>query len=139
MYLPALLLVLLAIPCHGLLAQSGTGSGSVLLFPRFVSNQNLSGGMAVFNPSGSEATATFTLRNVDGIFLTNATVKIPPRGQVAKTAGELFPGLAGVEGSVLVTSSTSGLVPYCLTFSGQLSMIDGGGASGLSNELLFPV
>jgi hypothetical protein len=139
LYMPALLLVLLAIPCHGLLAQSGTGSGSVLLFPRFVSNQTLSSGMAVFNPSGTEATATFTLRNVDGIFLTNATVKIPPRGQVAKTAGELFPGLAGVEGSILVTSPTSGLIPYCLTYNGQLSMIDGGGASGLSNELLFPV
>jgi hypothetical protein len=137
--MPALLLVLLAMTCHGLWAQSGTGSGSVLLFPRFASNQNLSSGMAVFNPSGTEATATFMLRNVDGAFLTNATVKIPPRGQVAKTAGELFPGLASVEGSILVTSPTNGLVPYYLTYNGQLSMIDGGGASGLSDELLFPV
>ena len=139
MYMPALLLVLLAIPCHGLLAQSGTDPGSVLFFPRFVANQNLSSGMAVFNPSGTEAMATFTLRNVDGIFLTNATVRVPPRGQVAKTSGELFPSLAGVEGSVLVTSPTSGLVPYYLAYNGQLSMIDGGGGAGLSNELLFPV
>lgn len=137
MYMPALLLVLLAIPCHGLLAQSGTDPGSVLFFPRFVANQNLSSGMAVFNPSGTEAMATFTLRNVDGIFLTNATVRVPPRGQVAKTSGELFPSLAGVEGSVLVTSPTSGLVPYYLAYNGQLSMIDGGGEPGCPTNCCF--
>jgi len=135
----ALLVVLLAIPSHGLLAQSGTDTGSALLFPRFVSYGDLSSGMAIVNPSGSEATATFTLKNVDGNFLTNAKLKIPPRGQVAKTAGELFPGLAGVDGSILITSPTSGLVPYSLTYNGHLSSIDGASAAVLSNELLFSV
>jgi hypothetical protein len=135
----ALLLALLAIPCHALLAQSGSSVGSTLLFPRFVSNSDLGSELSIFNPSGSEASVTFTLKNASGIFLTNATIIIPPMGQAAKTARDLFPGLAGVDGSVLVTSSTSGLVPYMLTYNSSMSAIDGTYAAEQSSELLFPI
>ena len=132
-------LLLLALPCQTILAQSGSSSGSALIFPRFVSNQNLSSGLAVFNPSGSQATATLTLTDANGNFLTNATINVPAYGQTAKAAGELFPGLSTLDGSVSLASSTSGLVGYYLTYNGQVTVIDGGAPSSLSNQLLFPI
>ncbi len=133
------LLLLLALPGQALRAQSGSGSGSALIFPRFVSNQNLTSGLAVFNPSGGGATATLTLRNTNGDFLTNATIQVPAYGQAAMSASELFPGLSTVDGSVLLTSTTNGLVGYYLTYNGQVTVIDGSSPSSLSNQLLFPI
>ena len=133
----ALTLVLLALSCPALMAQSV--SQSSLIFPLFVSDQSLTSALAIFNPSGSEATVTLALNNAAGNLLTNATVTVPPYGQLAETAGELFPGLDSIDGSVLLTSPTSGLIAYSMTYNGQLSVIDGGPAAGVSNELLFPV
>jgi hypothetical protein len=135
----ALLLVLLAIQCPALLAQSGSSTGSTLLFPRFISNSDLSSEISIFNPSDDIASVTFTLKSVNGTFLTNAIVKIVPRGQITKTAGDLFPGLAAVDGSLLITSSTSGLVPLILSYNSQMSNIDGTSAAESSGELLFPI
>jgi len=89
----ALLLALLAASSQGLLAQSEGTYNSGLLFPKFTYNRVLSSGIALFNPSGSEASATFILLNPDGNILTNTTVKIPADGQVAKTSTDLFPSL----------------------------------------------
>jgi hypothetical protein len=135
----ALMLVLVAGSCQGLLAQSGSDSGSFLLFPRISSNTDLSSGMMVFNPSAKEASVTFILRNADGNLLTNGKVTVPPRGQVAKTASELFPGVATVDGSVFLISETSGLVGYYQSYNGNLSILEGTGPSELTDELLFPV
>jgi hypothetical protein len=135
----ALLLVLLALPCHHLPAQSGSSAGSTLLFPRFVSNSDLSSEISIFNPSDGEASAAFTLKNANGNFLTNATVKIPAMGQVVKTAKQLFPELADVDGSIVITSSTSGLIPYMLSYNSQMNNMDGMSAAEPSSELLFPI
>ena len=132
-------LLLLTLPCPALRAQSGNSSGSALIFPRIVSGQTLSSGLAVFNPSGSQASVALTLRNTNGDILTNATITVPAYGLVAQSAGELFPSLSDVDGSVSLASSTSGLVGYYLTYNGQVTAIDGGAPSGSSDQLLFPI
>jgi hypothetical protein len=138
-YILALLLVLLTVPREELRAQSGDGSGSVQLFPRITSSPGLISGIAVFNPSGREASATFILKDTEGNFLTNSTLKIPPYGRLAKNVSEVFPNLAGIDGSILIISDTNGLISYFLSYNKDLSIIDGSAPSGISNELLFPV
>ena len=133
------LLLLLAVPWQALRAQSGNNAGSALIFPRFISNQSLSSGLTVFNPSGSAATATLVLRDANGNFLTNATIQIPACGQAAKTATELFPGLSNIDGSVFLASPTSGLIGYYQTYNGQVTVIDGSSPASVSNQLLFPI
>jgi hypothetical protein len=135
----ALLLVLLAAPCQRIFARTGDSPGSVLLFPRIISSQDLSSGIAIFNPSGREASVTFILKNAKGEFLTNGMLTIPAYGQLAKNVSELFPKLAILDGSILATSDTSGLIAYYMSYNNALSIIDGSTPSGLSTELLFPI
>jgi hypothetical protein len=119
-------------------AQSGS-SGSRFYFPRFYVTSRVSTGIAIFNPSGAEATVTLTLRDFEGqSILKPATVKVPAIGQVSKTSSELF-GVADIDASLEVSSATPGLVVYYQAFDFDSTFSDGAPAPDASQELIFPV
>jgi hypothetical protein len=140
LWILALCLCILAWP-SGLQAQSTPASH--FIFPHFVSYADESTGIAVFNPSFSAATVTLTLRGPDGklvpIATNPATLTVPARGQVAKTAGELFGTAVPLDASLEIASSTPGLASYYQTFDPALTFLDGSDAPEASTSLVFPV
>ena len=139
--------LLLRILCLGLVvlfsftalhAQSGSPASS-FVFPRFVAFDDVSTGIAVFNPSTRDATLNLSVTGTDGKALGNTTIKVPALGQIAKTAGELFPDLIPLDGSLALSSSTPGLVANYQTFDSSVSFIDGTDAGEAAMELIFPV
>jgi hypothetical protein len=140
LWILALCLCVLAWP-SGLQAQSAPASQ--FIFPHFVFFASESTGIAIFNPSFSAATVTLTLRGPDGKLVSNVTnpitLTVPARGQVAKTAGELFGTKVEIDASLEISSSTPGLASYYQTFDPALTFLDGSDAPDASTSLVFPV
>ena len=134
--------------CLGILAwpavaQAQTAPASQFFFPRFVSYADENTGIAIFNPNGSTATATLTLRSYDGSLVADvinpATLTIPPRGQIARMAREIFGTYADIDASLEIASTLPGLVAYYQTFDSLATFLDGSDAPQDSTTLVFPV
>ncbi|MBM3790137.1 MAG: hypothetical protein FJW35_07265, partial [Acidobacteria bacterium] len=124
-------------------AQGAGPSESYFIFPRFLSYQYQSTGIAVFNPGVRDATVRLTLRRWDGALVTTVPnpveITVPARGQTARTAGELFGDTAYFDASLELWSPTPGLVAYYQAFDSQGTFIDGADAPASSMDLVFPV
>jgi hypothetical protein len=140
LWILALCLCVLAWPA-GLRAQFA--SASQFIFPRFVSYADESTGIAVFNPNYYAAAVTLTLRGPDGKLVSNVTnpvaLTVPARGQVAKTAGELFGTKVQIDASLEISSFTPGLIAYYQVFDPALTFLDGSDAPEASTSLIFPL
>ncbi len=127
----------------GLQAQSGNPPGSRFVFPRFLSAAAEATGLALFNPGPADARVELTLRSRDGLpvagFPNPVAVTVPARGQIAKTAGELFATMAPFDASLEITSATTGLVAYYQRFATDGAHMDGADAPEAGTELIFPV
>ncbi len=136
----ALCLVILLIP---VVLQAQTGPATKFIFPHFVSFPLETTGIAIFNPNPDVATVTLTLRGLDGQPVTGvrnpASLNIPARGQVAKTAGELFGTAVNLDASLEIWSSSPGLIPYYQTFDPAVTFLDGTLPPGSSTSLILPV
>lgn len=135
----SLICALLAIIAAAPWALSASSTASSFIFPRFILTQDWSTGIAMVNPSSEEAVALVTLTNATGGVIVTSTLKIPPLGQVAKTAAEIFPHSQTLDGSLLISSSTPGLIAYYQGYDNRGTYMDGGSASPAGTELVFPV
>jgi hypothetical protein len=131
---------LLLMQC-GLVAQ--TAPASKFVFPRFLSFEEQSTGIAIFNPSLQTASVTLTLRTWDGRLVTDVenpvTLFVPARGQVARTSGELFGSGQVIDAVLEITSATAGLAASYQTFDPGMTLLDGGIAPEASTALILPV
>ncbi len=136
----ALCLCLAALPA-GLRAQSAPASQ--IVFPHFVAFTGESTGIAIFNPNIRDAQVALTLRAPDGSLAgggTNpVTLTIPAHGQLAKLVSEIFGSQVNADSSLIITSSTPGLVAYYQTFDPAVSFLDGSEGAEASTSLVFPV
>jgi hypothetical protein len=64
---------------------------------------------------------------------------VPARGQIAKTAGELFEDNEFIDSPLFMSSSTEGIIAYYQTFDSQFTFIDGAEEPEESTNLIFPV
>ncbi len=126
------------------LAQSGDPDGTELHFPRFVSAsvENTSG-VAIFNPNFSPAIADLFLVDTAGnlvadVFPNPLTLTVPGRGQIARTASDLY-SFPTFDASLLIISATPGLVAYYQTFDQQGTFMDGAEPPRAGMEIIFPV
>lgn len=125
--------------------QAQTAPASQFLFPYFVSLADESSGIAIFNPNAHPAVVTLTLSGFNGALIAGAgvvnpaTLTVPARGQIAKTAGELFGTGIDLNGSLEISSSAAGLVAYYQSFDPGLTFLDGNDATEAAMNLVFPV
>src|SRR5436190_9286294 len=110
---------------------------STLTFPRVMQPGDFSTtGFALVNPGSTNATVTFTLYGENGNPQT-ATQTITARGQIAKLASELFPGVRNA-GWIQATSGAAGLQGFW--FAGNFSTFADGAEAALSSaELVLPL
>src|SRR6059036_1247411 len=102
-------------------------------------------GLALVNPTLSEARVTVTARNYNGSLIqsdgiTNpVTLTLPASGQIALRAPELFgTGIAGQAGWVEISASTPAVKGFFLAFDSGLSFIDGAEFARPARRLVFP-
>jgi len=130
----------LALCVAGLWAQS---PASLFVFPRFLAFEGVSTGVAIFNPSTKEATVQLYLVGTDGKLVSGiinpATVRVPPLGQIARTADQLFGSFTVLDGWLTISSSTPGLLAYYQTFDSYGTYIDGAESVQADMTLIFPV
>ncbi len=119
----------------------------LLIFPRVQSDQFKGTGLAIANPTGSPADVTMLLLDQagnarSGAGITNpAVITIPPGGQLARTVPELFgASFASSSDWVLASSDNLGLVGFFLSYTSDISGIDGAEAISLlgTSSLVFP-
>ncbi len=100
-------------------------------------------GLALANPTDCEANLDFFLLNNDGS-LADPLLRemvIEPNKQQAVVLTDIFPNVAQVDGFVLAFSDNAGVVGFFLTFSPDVSQIDGADASVINilpRSILFP-
>jgi len=136
----AIFCILVTIPVPGLLAQTTQTPASSFTFPHFIRYQDVSTGIAIFNPSQKEASVVLTLTGWNGGSLGDpAIIKVPARGQVAKTAVELFPLLEIIDASLVISSATPGILAFYQTFDEGGTFLDGAGSTEAGSTLVFPV
>jgi hypothetical protein len=127
-----------------LLWAPSTFGQTVLNFPRVISSNDVITGLAVTNPTSSEASISFTAFDPSGNPPTGTnvqnpvTAKIPPGGQFSKAAAELF-NLPNFNGWVQATSSTSGLAGFFINSNPAGTDQDGAGAVEAASELMLPL
>lgn len=122
----------------GLWAQIGTTDATLLYFPYFVSIAGDSTGIAIFNPSEREAVVRLTATDGKGVLISSATVRVPARGQTARTANDIFGSLT-IDGYLEVSSSTAGLTAYYQAFDSDGTYMDGAEPPQPATFLIFPV
>ncbi|HEY2382741.1 MAG TPA: hypothetical protein VGK48_16320, partial [Terriglobia bacterium] len=116
---------------------------TVLNFPRVISNSTLFSGLAVGNPTASNASVTFTAFLPDGTLYAPAggqnpaTLQIPAGGQAAKVFSDLF-GSGTFNGWIQATSSTAGLTGFFLNGNTALTDLDGAGAITPAAQFTLP-
>ncbi len=115
------------------LEQPGT-----LNFSRALAASELaSAGIAIVNPGSTDAAVQYTLYDNAGGVVDSATETVPARGQLARLASELFPGVQQ-GGWIQAKSATPGLIGFWL--GGDFaSTMDGAEASPEASELVFPL
>ena len=120
--------------------------GVFLIFPRVQNTGDTSAGLALANPTAEEAKVTLfylgqNVHSMDTAGVSPIEVVIPPDGQEARTLSDLFgPEVADTEGWVLASSDNLGGVGFFLTFSADVTRIDGAEAVlfTTSEALVFP-
>ncbi len=142
-------LLLQSLACLGLLlmlapsgpqALAADNSASIFTFPHFVSFQDVSSGIAIFNPSSKAASVTLTLAGTDGHALGSpVTISVPAKGQIAKTAGELFTISGDLDASLVVSSATPGILAFYQTFDAGGTFLDGAESTSTDYTLIYPV
>ncbi|MBI4475104.1 MAG: hypothetical protein HY646_20725 [Acidobacteria bacterium] len=130
-------LFLLAMPA---LAYSQV-AGSMLNFPRAFTPSDLAlTGFAIVNPTGTDASITFTLYSTSGSVLGTSTQTVTARGQFSRLgtgAGQLFPNVSQA-GWVQATSSTVGLQGFWLGGDFE-TFTDGAEAATEAQTIVFPL
>src|SRR5436309_520676 len=102
-------------------------------------------GLALVNPTLSEAKVTLTARDYTGAIIQNnaitnpVTLAVPASGQIAMRAAELFGiGISGQAGWVEVSASTPAVKGLFSVFGSGLSFIDVGEFATPASRLIFP-
>jgi hypothetical protein len=127
-------------PVPDLRAQATETAASLFSFPHFVLYQDSSSGIAIVNPNALDATVTITLTDWDGqASIKPVTLKVPARSQLTRTAGELFPKVTVVDGSLTVSSPSAGILAVYQTFDSGGTYLDGGAPVDTDYTLIFPV
>ena len=137
--MPLALCLLLFLSLSPLQAKASESPASSFNFPRFISSEYETSGIAIVNPSARTASVLLTLSNYTGTESVTATITVPAFGQTARMASEIFAGLPVYAGSLSVTSDTPGLIASYQAFDFQATFMDGTDAPEASNELIIPV
>jgi hypothetical protein len=102
-------------------------------------------GIALVNPTLTEARVTLTARSYDGAIIQKAqmvnpvTVTLPGSGQIASLASELFrSGISGQTGWVEISASTPAVRGFFSVFDSRLSFIDAAEFAKPAQRLIFP-
>jgi hypothetical protein len=124
---------------------------SRLIFPRLVIQQGRFTGVAIANPTSSEARITLTAYNSDGSIFTGDGVSNPRTqiiaagSQYVKLAWEILTPPASIRSSTTprilwmeVTSTTDGLTGFFLEGDDSSQSLDGSDLSGSGADLLIP-
>jgi hypothetical protein len=133
------LCLLLFFLLSALQVQASESPASSFYFPRFISAESESSGIAIVNPSAYTASVRLTLTDYVGTQMATAAITLPPREQAALLASQIFAELPIYAGALTVTSDTAGLIASYQAFDSQGTYIDGTGASDASKELIIPV
>lgn len=131
--------LLLFLSFSTLLAQASESAASSFYFPRFVSSEYETSGIAIVNPSAYPASVLLTVSNYTGTQSVSATITVPAYGQTARLASQIFEGLPMFFGSLSVTSDTAGLIASYQAFDPQGTFMDGSDSPEASEELIIPV
>jgi hypothetical protein len=108
-------------------------SHAEIFFPKLLSAEELSTtGIVLLNVDPVIATIYVYLLSPDGSVVSSTMTQIPPGGQMAKLANELFPGAAS-GGWVGVITDTEGMQAFWLTYDGALTYMDGAEAAQYEN------
>jgi len=127
-----------------LLGPSALFGQSVLQFPRVISTSDVYTGIAVGNPTSSEASVTFTAFQFDGTVLAGAnvrnpvTVTVPAAGQYARLIPEIF-GVGAINGWVQASSATPGLTGFAINGNTTLTDLDGAGSTTPGVDVILPL
>jgi len=105
-----------------------------LNFPRQLTAQELSTtGFALVNTSSTAATATFSFYGTNGVLITQASMTVPAKGQVARLASEIMPS-ANATGWVQIATASSELQGFELV--GDFATVaDGAGPAPEGRQL----
>src|SRR5437773_8754785 len=103
-------------------------------------------GLALVNPTLTEAKVTLTARSYSGAVIQSndvanpVTLTLPAPGQKALRAAEVFgTGISGQAGCVEISASTPAVKGFFVVFDSALSFIDGGElAAAPASKLIFP-
>jgi len=103
-------------------------------------------GLALVNPTLTEAKVTLTARSYSGAVIQSndvanpVTLTLPASGQKALRAAEVFgTGISGQAGWVELSASTPAVKGFFVVFDSALSFIDGGElAAAPASKLIFP-
>ena len=127
----------------GLIVRVGERVGAV---PIIHPSNSTDFGMALSNPTNTEAVTTLIARDYNGNIITGtgitnpSRVIVPPSAQIALRADELFgAGMSGRNGWIEILSTSTALQGMFLVFDAQLTYADGAAiqTSG-SRQILFP-
>ena len=131
------LIIAVALPVQGQTADS--------YVPALQASDGADLGIALVNPTLTEAKVTLTARSYSGaliqsVGITNpVTLTLPASGQIALRAPELFgTGIAGQAGWVEISASTPAVKGFFLAFDSGLSFIDGAEFARPARRLVFP-
>src|SRR5881396_766932 len=137
LFLSTLIVILLASPLRGQTTRS--------YVPALKASGGADLGLALVNPTLTEAKVTLTAISYDGVIIQNDTVTnpvsltLPGSGQIALRAAELFgSGISDQAGWVEISSSTPAVKGFFLAFDSGLSFIDGAELSKPAWRLVFP-
>src|SRR5262245_20487451 len=118
----ALLFVLLSFPATSF-------SHGEIYFPNLLSAAELATtGIVLLNPDPTIANVTFYLISPHGSPVSLARAQIPPGGQLAKVASELFSDAIS-EGWIGVTTDVEEMDAFWLTWNEGMTSLDGGQAA----------
>ncbi len=135
-----LLFVFLVGCCAALLWSQSAGTNSSFYFPRIAASQSADAGVAIFNPTSTDASVSLALSGADGQAIgAPVTIAVPPLGQVARTTGQIFGATVNGDAALQVSSATAGLVAYYQTFDARGTFMDGTTAPDTALDLIFPV
>ena len=102
-------------------------------------------GIALVNPTLTEARVTLTARSYDGAIIQKAdivnpvTLTLPGYGQIASPASELFrTGISGQTGWLEISASTPAVKGFFSVFDSRLSFIDDAEFARPARRLIFP-
>src|SRR5438552_1426739 len=131
------LIIAVALPLQGQTADS--------YVPGLRASDSADLGIALVNPTLTEAKVTLTARSYSGAIIqsdgiTNpVTLTLAASGQIALRAPELFgTGISGQAGWVQISASTPAVKGFVLAFDSGLTFIDGAEFARPASRLVFP-